>query len=254
MLRHAFVFAGGFGTRLRPYTHHTPKPLLEVAGRPLLHYLLRYLAHAGITHVTVNAAHLAEQFGGLPATGEALGLDLHVSTQPEPLEHAGDLAFATDFWDQLGDAPFAGFNGDTLFWLAPAALHAAAETVTEAAPILILTHESEANPLHSHAGQLLAVGAHRYRDGSATEHADDVGVKLFHPSVRPYLPEPGSRGSFHGRNGLVQRVVDAGLEVRTRPVSDFERVEIGTTAEYEARAENAALRALTQRLATLPLS
>jgi MurNAc alpha-1-phosphate uridylyltransferase len=253
MLRHAFVFAGGFGTRLRPYTNHTPKPLLEVSGRPMLHYLLRYLAHAGVQHVTVNAAHLAEQFADLPAAGPALGLDLHVSMQAEPLEHAGDLAFATDCWDRAGDHVVAGFNGDTLFWLDPDVLHAAADCVTEQAPVLILTHQTEANPLHSAAGQLLGVGQHAYREGHATTHADDIGIKLFHPSVRRFLPEPGQRGSLHGPNSLVERVVNAGLDVRTQPVTGFERVEIGTTTDYEARADNAALRALTDRLAALPL-
>lgn len=254
MLRHAFVFAGGFGTRLRPYTHHTPKPLLEVRGRPMLHYLLRYLAHAGVRHVTVNAAHLAEQFAGLPASGAALGLDLHVSTQERPLEHAGDLAFAVDFWDRLDGEPFAGFNGDTLFWLDPEVLHAAAGAVSDEAPVLILTHQTDANPLHSAGEQLIGVGSHRYRAGEATTHADDVGIKVFHPSIQHFLPEPGTAGSFHGPNGLVQRVLDAGLDVRTRPVNGLERVEMGTTEEYEARAGNTALAALTNRLAALPLS
>ena len=254
MLHHAFVFAGGYGTRLRPYTHHTPKPLLDVFGRPVLHYLLRYLAHAGIRHVTVNAAHLAEQFADLPERERALGLDLHVSVQPEPLEHAGDLAFATAFWARVGDEPFAGFNGDTLLWLEPAVLHAAARAVTPEAPLLLLTHPTEANPLHSSAeGQLLRVGSHVYRPGSATAHADDIGVKLFHPCVRRFLPEPGAAASFHGARGLVQRVISAGLDVRTQPVTGYERVELGTTADYEARDANASLRALTERLEALPL-
>lgn len=252
-LHHAFVFAGGYGTRLRPYTYHTPKPLLEVFGRPLLHYLLRYLAHAGVRHVTVNAAHLAEQFASLPQTGTALGIDLDVSTQPAPLEHAGDLAFAEAFWDRLGDVPFAGINGDTLFWIEPDVLHAAAAQVTPEAPILILTHQTDANPLHIADDRLLGVGTHTYRAGEATERADDVGIKLFHSSVRRFLPTPGTSGSFHGANGLVQRVLIAGLDVRTRPVPAYDRVEMGTTAEYEARDANAALRALTTRLATLPV-
>ena len=251
MLRHAFVFAGGYGTRLRPYTYHTPKPLLEVFGQPLLHYLLRYLRYAGIEHVTVNAAHLAEQFADLPAAGAALGLDVHVSAQEEPLEHAGDLAFATDFWARVGDEPFAGFNGDTLLWMEPAVLHTAAERVSPEAPVLILTHETETNPLHSQEGRLVGVGAHRYRAGEATEHADDIGVKVFHPSVRRFLPEPGTPGSFHGAGGFVQRITDAGLDVQTVPIGAYERVEIGTTAEYEARETNAPLRALTERLGAL---
>lgn len=254
MLRHAFVFAGGYGTRLQPYTHHTPKPLLHVFGRPMLHYVLRYLVEVGIRHVTVNAAHLAEQFEDLPRAGAAMGLDLRVSAQSKPLEHAGDLAYARDFWARLGDAPFAGFNGDTLLWVDPAVLHAAAETVTPEAPILILTHHTDADPLHSAGGRLLGVGSHRYRDGDPTEHGDDIGIKLFHPSVQRFLPAPGTTGSFHGSGGLVQRVLSAGLDVRTQLLTRYDRVEIGTREDYEARDENTALRALATRLSDVPVS
>jgi len=248
-LTKAFVFAAGLGTRLRPYTLHTPKPLLEAFGRPLLEYLLCYLRDAGIRHVTVNAAHLAEQFEALPARGSALGLDVVLSRQPAPLEHGGDLAYATAFFEGLApDERFVALNGDTLFWLDPAALHRAAQSVSPEEPLLIVTHTSATNPLRVRGGRLVGIRDLPYSDEEPEGAADDFGLKVFHAGVRRFLPMPGVAMSLHGREGLIGRVIASGATVRVRPAEGAERVEIGTVADYEGRASNAALRALTARL------
>lgn len=57
----AFVLAAGLGTRLRPLTLHTPKPLLPVGGRPMLDHVVAQLRHAGHERIVVNAFWLAEQ-------------------------------------------------------------------------------------------------------------------------------------------------------------------------------------------------
>jgi len=55
------ILAAGRGDRLAPLTDVTPKPLLEIAGKPLIDHHLHALVHAGITQITVNVAHLGEQ-------------------------------------------------------------------------------------------------------------------------------------------------------------------------------------------------
>ncbi len=255
-ITHAFVYAAGLGTRLRPYTLHTPKPMLEVFGRPLVEYVLCALKELGVEHVTVNAAWLAEAFDGLPERGRALGLDVAVSRQPEPYEHGGDLAFATAFLARLGDDDrFLALNGDTLFRIDPSVLNAAAARVTEDAPFLFLVHDTEANPLHVRTrasaeagGRLVGIGAHRYTDEEPDAHGDDFGIKVVHASIRRYLPEPGTTMSLHGANGLLARLYADGKAALVHPVGAYERAEIGTVADYEGRAANAALRALTARL------
>ena len=57
----AMVLAAGFGTRMRPLTDRTPKPLLSLAGRPLLDHALDRLAEAGIERAVVNVHHFADQ-------------------------------------------------------------------------------------------------------------------------------------------------------------------------------------------------
>lgn len=245
----AFVYAAGYGTRLRPYTLDTPKPMLRVLDRPLVEYVLCYLARVGVTRVTVNAAWLAEAFDGLPERGRTLGLDVAISRQPEPFEHGGDLAAATDFLDGLDDdARFLALNGDTVFWLDPAVLERAAAQVSEATPLLIIGRETAANPLRVRDGRLIGIGGHAYAAGEPDARLDDFGVRVFHASIRRFLPEPGSTQSLHGPNSLLARLYDAGAGVRVVPVSDYERVEIGTVEDYEGHETNAALRALAERL------
>jgi NDP-sugar pyrophosphorylase family protein len=248
-LKAAFVYAAGYGTRLRPYTLETPKPMLEVLGRPLVEYVLCYLARIGVEHVTVNAAWLAEAFDGLPERGHALGLDVAISRQPEPYEHGGDLASATAFLDSLDDdARFLALNGDTLFWLDPAFLARAAERVSTQAPLLIVGRETEANPLRVRDGRLVGIGSHRYAEGEPDTRFDDFGVRIFHASIREFLPAPGTTQSLHGAGGLVARLYAAGRDVLVEPVTGYERVEIGTVEDYEGHEADEALRALAGRL------
>ena len=74
--------AAGEGLRLRPLTERWPKPVLPIDGRPVIGWLARELAAAGLTRVTVVTGHLAEQVEGLLADGRAFGLELRYARQP----------------------------------------------------------------------------------------------------------------------------------------------------------------------------
>ncbi|MEE8108076.1 MAG: sugar phosphate nucleotidyltransferase, partial [Gammaproteobacteria bacterium] len=65
----AMILAAGRGERMRPLTDRTPKPLLEVAGRPLIHYHLEALAKAGINDVVINLSWLGGQIREALADG-----------------------------------------------------------------------------------------------------------------------------------------------------------------------------------------
>lgn len=105
----AMVLAAGLGTRMRPLTDHTPKPLLPVAGKPLLAWHLEKLAAAGFTEVVVNCAWLGEQIEDYVGDGSRFGLRVTVSREAEPLETGGGIFRALPL---LGDEPFAVINGD----------------------------------------------------------------------------------------------------------------------------------------------
>jgi len=106
----ALVFAAGLGERMRPLTLHTPKPLLEVAGKPLIVWHLERLAALGVREVVVNTAWLAEQFPTMLGDGSQWGLRLHFMYEGQtPLETGGGILNALPV---LGDAPFLVVNGD----------------------------------------------------------------------------------------------------------------------------------------------
>jgi MurNAc alpha-1-phosphate uridylyltransferase len=106
----ALIFAAGLGTRMRPLTDHTPKPLLEAAGKPLIAWHLEKLSALGIREVVINTAHLGARFPQLLGNGAHWGLRLHYAYEGEvPLETGGGMLNALD---QLGDAPFLAINGD----------------------------------------------------------------------------------------------------------------------------------------------
>ena len=75
------MLSAGYGERLRPLTETIPKPILEVGGRPLIHYPLLMLKRAGITDVAINVHHLAAEVE--PALGDGSSLGLRITYSPE---------------------------------------------------------------------------------------------------------------------------------------------------------------------------
>jgi len=80
----AIVMAAGEGRRLRPLTETWPKPLLPIDGRPVIATLVRELAAAGLTRVTVVTGHLAEQLEELVGDGSGFGLEVRFARQQRP--------------------------------------------------------------------------------------------------------------------------------------------------------------------------
>jgi hypothetical protein len=86
------ILAAGRGERMRPLTDTVPKPLLEVAGRPLIAWQIEALARAGFRDIVINAAHLADRLVAALGDGAAFGVRLSWSIEPEALETAGGIA------------------------------------------------------------------------------------------------------------------------------------------------------------------
>ena len=88
----AMLLAAGRGERMRPLTDARPKPLLEVAGRPLIEWHLERLAAAGIREVVINLSWLGEQIPAALGQGERWGLSIAYSREPWPaLETGGGI-------------------------------------------------------------------------------------------------------------------------------------------------------------------
>ena len=106
----ALILAAGRGERLRPLTDHTPKPLLEAGGRPLIEHTIIALARAGFTELVVNLAHLGGQIQARLGDGSRLGVSIAYSHEgEEALETGGGIHHALPL---LGEGPFLVVNGD----------------------------------------------------------------------------------------------------------------------------------------------
>lgn len=103
------MLAAGRGERLRPLTERIPKPLVEVAGKPLVVWHLERLVAAGFTDIVLNVSHLAEAIVERLGDGARFGAAIRYSREGEPLETAGGIAKALPL---LGEAPFLLVNSD----------------------------------------------------------------------------------------------------------------------------------------------
>lgn len=104
------VLAAGRGERMRPLTDTLPKPLVRVAGKPLIVWHLEALARAGFREVVVNLSWLGAQVRAALGDGAAFGLRLHYSDEgPVALETGGGILRALPL---LGPAPFLVVSGD----------------------------------------------------------------------------------------------------------------------------------------------
>lgn len=112
----AMILAAGRGERMRPLTDHTPKPLLPVAGKPLIEYQVEALAAAGFRTLVINHAHLGIQIEQALGNGSRWGLRIAYSPEGEgrALETGGGIFKALPL---LGPDPFLVVNGD--IWCQP---------------------------------------------------------------------------------------------------------------------------------------
>jgi MurNAc alpha-1-phosphate uridylyltransferase len=105
----AMILAAGRGLRMRPLTDTLPKPLIPVAGVPLIERHLKALAVAGFREVVINHAWLGERLVSALGDGERFGLVIRWSPEVLALETAGGIANALAL---LGIDPFLVINGD----------------------------------------------------------------------------------------------------------------------------------------------
>lgn len=107
----AMILAAGKGERLRPLTDRIPKPLIPVAGKPLIHYTLSYLKNCGVDEVVINLHHLGSQIRSFVGDGGAWGLRIIYSHETRLLGTGGGIQKAAPF---LVQGPFVVMNADIL--------------------------------------------------------------------------------------------------------------------------------------------
>ena len=176
------LLAAGRGERMRPLTYHTPKPLLQAGGKPLIVWHIERLAHAGITDLVINHAHLGAQIENALGDGSRYGAHIRYSPEHQAaLETAGGIANALPL---LGNEPFAVINSDIYcdYDFARLPEHAAALQTSGDTAYLVLVN----NPSHHPNGDF------GLANGRVTDHASAIltfsGIGIYQPTLFRHIP------------------------------------------------------------------
>lgn len=222
------ILAAGLGTRLRPLTDRLPKPLLPIAGRPMIEYTLGWLAAAGIHHVMINLHHKGELIQQALGSGEQFGMRIFYSDEPVILGTGGGLKRVEPFF---GHEPFLIVNADVLTALDPTAViqaHAAHR------PLATLVVRRDPDVAAYGALGLDAAGRIRRflgRGAGADEPLRDVmftGIHVLDPSVLAAIEED----RFSPITDQYIAIVERGESLRGL-LTDALWLDIGTPERYQ---------------------
>lgn len=172
----AMILAAGLGNRMRPLTLHTPKPLLEVGGKPLIVWHIEKLAAIGVNEIVINTAWLGEKLAQALGDGSQFGIKILWSHEGEGLETAGGIINALPL---LGDEPFILVNGDvwTTMDFAPLLNVELGENLAH----LVLVQNPEQHP---NGDFTLADGkAYTFDQQISGENLTFSGVSVIHPKM-----------------------------------------------------------------------
>lgn len=180
-LTHGMVLAAGLGTRMRPLTLEQPKPLIPVAGKPLIDWNLEFLADGGITHVVVNTSYLADQLEA--HLGERAALSREGAP---PLETGGGVKKALPL---LGEGVFLTMNSDAILPGKNPIATLAAAWREDLDFLLLLVARSQAIGWQGN-GDFVLEGdrIRRPRDGEDAPYIF-TGVELIHPRAFNDAPD-----------------------------------------------------------------
>ena len=172
---------------MRPLTDHTPKPLLEAGGKPLIVWHIERLVRAGIRELVINHAHLGAQIEAALGDGSRFGAHIQYSPEARALETAGGIANALPL---LGDEPFAVINSDIYcdYDFAHLAERAAALQTSGDAAHLVLVD----NPPHHPNGDFALSGSRIYPLSPSPFPLSALltfsGIGIYQPSLFGHIP------------------------------------------------------------------
>jgi dTDP-glucose pyrophosphorylase/CBS domain-containing protein len=221
----AVVMAGGLGTRLRPLTEDTPKPMLPVGGRPLMEHLIEQLRQSGIRRVNVTTHFQHDKIAGYFGDGGRFGVEIDYLSEDVPLGTAGALGRLPP-----QDTPLLVVNGDILTRVDFRAMLA----------------------FHRRQDAVFTVGVRRYGVdvpyGIVTCEGTDVreivekpryeflvnaGIYLLEPEILALIP-PGRRFDM---NDLIAAAVAEGRRVVSFPIVEY-WLDVGQPGDYAKAQED----------------
>jgi len=236
----AMILAAGKGTRVRPITHTTPKPMIPILQKPVMEFLLELLRQHGFDEIMVNVSHLAEEIENYFRDGQRFGVQIAYSFEGrieegqligEALGSAGGLKRIQDFQPFFDDT-FVVLCGDALIDLD--LTEAVRRHRQKGAMASLITKRVPRDQVSSY-GVVVTDEDGRVRSfqekPAVEEAASDMintGIYIFEPQVLDFIPsgEPFDIGA-----DLFPKLVEAGAPFYALPM-EFEWVDIGKVPDY----------------------
>lgn len=189
----ALILAGGKGTRLRPLTVYTPKPIVPICNRPFLLYQIDTLRRASITDITLSLSYQPNKIEQLLGDGSDYGVKLKYTVEPQPMGTAGAYKFAEDL---IRDRTVV-FNGDILTDLD---LKAVIREHNERKATATIVLQPVANPSAYGLVETETDGrVHRFlekpKENEITTNNINAGTYILEPKVLDFIPS-GENYSF----------------------------------------------------------
>jgi NDP-sugar pyrophosphorylase family protein len=219
MSKHAIILAGGKGTRLRPYTVVLPKPLMPIGEFPILEVIVKQLAAAGFTRITLAVNHQAEIIKAFFMDGSKWGIPIDYSLEDKPLGTMGPLRLIKDLPDN-----FLVMNGDILTDLDYADFHDAHVRHGEVFTISSYVREQlvDYGVLETTEGRLSGL-----REKPRMNYEVSMGVYMMSRQALDFIPS----GSAYGFDNLMHDLVAARKNVTVRKFAGY-WLDIGRPDDY----------------------
>jgi len=221
----AMILAAGYGKRLSPLTQETPKPMLEVGGKPLLQHHIEQLAAIGISELVINTSWLAEQIEDYFGDGSQFGVNISWSRESEPLETGGGITKALPL---LGEQPFLLVNGD--IWTDFPLASATPEKVCGDTAAWLLMVD---NPEHNPEGDFgIAKGVVDYQCSPKLTFS---GISILNPQLFSDYKRLYSDQQVFPLRDVLRPAIEAGLVVASVYSGDW--CDVGTVGRYQQLTE-----------------
>ena len=223
----ALILAGGKGTRLRPLTVYTPKPIVPICNRPFLLYQIDTLRRAGIKDITLSLSYQPQKIEQQLGDGSDYGVNLRYTVEPQPMGTAGAYKYAED----LIREPTVVFNGDILtdLDLKTVIREHKARKATATIVLTPVENPSAYGLVETTSDGRVARFLEKPKPDEITTHNINAGTYVLEPGVLDFIPA-GENHSFE--YGLFPALLMRGEQFFAHIPPRTYWMDIGTPARY----------------------